>query len=610
MKRKIFIGLFPVLLALSACGGIAPNTDKQETFLEDTLLHEEIFGSLEEPNSPIKSIRNLDPVDPAAPKIGVQYALEGGLYSVRYVAAFAFPTTPETLANYTATWTRSAYDVEGNKINFAEPTVNCTKLYPAIVDGDSSLNAASFSADSTYFVVYTLRKIPSAQVGGCLLASLTIDDGEGGISPVTSNTIATTFDTALNAVRTSFTTEDLAVDGYFLKGSHGRTDADNPKKGEETNLASFSPTLNAETTFLVIKNDLTNNKFKMLGSSCLSPDDGTGNYFENTNGKIKAKYSHDYTLYLSSASKLSLRYLNVETTGFVGTGNYGYCWTWNEENLATTSRWVKIENNMIPLRENDDRVIPCETTATPDSSTTWDSGSHVNNQGAANYIIEAENGLSLYFAGANVFTWDNTNIPAADGFTLVVNGKDLYPTVYSAANEVKATITLGTGDEVSILERKNSGANYYHYSKGFEDGVTGFTWSNDKLYVNASGTYTFYLKNTNQDSKIFWIDPVRYIIVAKGGDWTNVQKTELTYNNDNEYKVLNFSLEKDDVFYFSMCYGVYKSFDDLKEGGAYTHFVVNATSSDLKVVDTGNYDFYVKITADQDGSIWSEVSSS
>ena len=72
MKKKLFLGLIPAILALSACAGAAPEdkADEANVFLEDTLLHEELF----EQSAPTfnKEIQKLPYVDETGPLIGVQ----------------------------------------------------------------------------------------------------------------------------------------------------------------------------------------------------------------------------------------------------------------------------------------------------------------------------------------------------------------------------------------------------------------------------------------------------------------------------------------------------------------------------------------------------------
>lgn len=602
MKKKLLL-LLPGLMALSACGGTSVK-DAEPEFLEDTQLHEEIFGSLEDPSSPIKSIRNLDPVDTNTPRIGVQYAQNDGKYSVRYVAAFAFPTDKEELGEYTATWTRSAYGVNGAKVALTGSTVNCTKVYPYVADGSSSLAPASFNPGSTYFVVYTLRNIPADQVGGCLLASLTIDDGDPETALVKSNTIVTTFDTAANAVRASLTDDDLGCDGYFLKGSFGRQAADATTKGDPSNLASFTKAIAANETFLVFNNGLAEEEsyFSVLDSSCLSTDAGASNFFQDADNKIKANYGHEYTLYLDSTSKLSLRYLNLAVGAFVDEGSLAYAWTWNQDTHSTSGHWMSVDNGMVALKENEDRIKPCETSAVPDSLTVWDSGSHVTDQAATDYIIPSGNASTLTNVVGGLFTWNASSIPTTNGFTFVINDVDLYATTDVGGNQVKAQLDLTAGDKIKILEKNNSGI--YYYSKTFQEGVRYFTWSYDNLYAQRTGKYDFYLKNTNVEDKYFWIEPVAYLVLNRSGETT---QTRAAINNAGEIKVLGVSLQVGDILYFDMSYSMCKYYDDIKDDcprkSCFSKNTAEGNKGEMVVGTAGTYNFYVEI-AEGVKTIW------
>lgn len=315
MNKKVFICLLPGLMALSACAGANQKVADNNYYLEDTLLHEEIFGSLEEPATPIKSIRNLDPVDTVAPRIGVQYA-DGSVantISIRYVAAVNIPT--ESLSSYSAVWTRKVYNKDGTRHTFTDDTgtIDCTKVYPSIIDNGSSLAASAFNPGSTYFVVYTLRNIPNDDLGGALLASITIDDNDPETNPVVSKSIATRLDIEANSVRVALTSDDLAINGYYLKGILGGVagtvyNDDDPMQG--SNHASFCRNLTKDDTFCIVWNDTTNSKFNLFGSSRLRGE-GISDKFIDDNGKIKTVETGTYTIYLNTDD---LIYANKQTT--------------------------------------------------------------------------------------------------------------------------------------------------------------------------------------------------------------------------------------------------------------------------------------------------------
>ena len=347
MKKKLFIGLLPALMVLSACGGVAP-TNEANYYLEDTLLHEEIFGSLDAPVSPIKSVRNLDPVDPTAPRVGVQYA-EGSVAdttSVRYVAAVTIPKA--NLALYTATWTRTVYAKDGT-VHKSQSTVNCTKVYESLNDGESTIEPGDFNTGSTYFVVYTLRNIPNSSLGGALLASVSVDDNDPETDPAVSKTIATRLETEENSVRVALTSTDLGKTGYFLKGTFsgeaGYKNCDSPLR-KSGNAATFSVDLDHDDTFVIINN--TAPKFQLFGSSCLEGAD-SGYLLQNSTGRIKVKNDGDYILFLNNSGEI---YTALED-GYYITGEF--CnWQVLPQNImgAGNEDYEAIKENFVVSKAN------------------------------------------------------------------------------------------------------------------------------------------------------------------------------------------------------------------------------------------------------------------
>ena len=319
MKKKLFIGLLPALMTLSACGGISPKASAQEsgTFLEDTLAHEELFGSLNDPSSPIKSVRNLNPTDPSVPAIGVQFkedrdgeeALQ--YVSVRYVAAVKV----EKLSSASAVWTRTVYEADGS-VRIASDDVECEKVYTVIQDGAGSLSMddynSSLSTDYNYFVTYVIRHIPASDIGGCLCASLTFNDGKN--TPTTTRIVATQLNERTNSISAAFDSDDFTDyttgGSYFLKGSIGaestaRLSADPlPRSG----IASFSSSLNLSSgnNFVVAYSDYSdaeNPKFKLLNPALDGEKTASG--VTKTNGKIAVGTTAQYILCLKNASTLT-----------------------------------------------------------------------------------------------------------------------------------------------------------------------------------------------------------------------------------------------------------------------------------------------------------------
>ena len=183
MKKKFLLTIIPALMVLSACAGTAPKQEaipQEPEFVEDTLAHEEVFGGNAQP---IKLTSYRSPTvseDPSLknPVVGVQYKDDGdGKFAIRYVAAIA-------ALDVEATWVRSICDKYGNQQKtddqkFVRKPV--TYAYKAISadsgSGDAYTTPESVNSDFHYFVVYTLRNVPAAQVNSYLFAYLELTKG-------------------------------------------------------------------------------------------------------------------------------------------------------------------------------------------------------------------------------------------------------------------------------------------------------------------------------------------------------------------------------------------------------------------------------------------------
>ena len=157
MKKRLLLGLLPFALVLSACAGASTKVDNN-LFVEDTLVHEEIFGGVD--NVGFAPRRNLTPVGTDVIPIGVQYStVAAGKVSMRFVAAIKVDgadaaAKQAALAHTTAVWTRSVYDENGDKIlTERESTIVATKAYDAINDGGATLSIGSYQGGAYSFFV-------------------------------------------------------------------------------------------------------------------------------------------------------------------------------------------------------------------------------------------------------------------------------------------------------------------------------------------------------------------------------------------------------------------------------------------------------------------------
>ena len=285
-------------MSLSACGGA--NQTANDYFQEDTLLHEDIFGSVESAIES-KAFRNLDPVGRAVPLIGVQQqtytdSRDSKQYlAVRFVAVVNLPDLSTTIK-----WNRGIYEDDGDCHKaFAEPLV-ATTVYESIYDGSSQVYISSYEG-YTHFATYTVRKIPTDKTGYFIKASIIV--GETAYDKVYATSVDLT-------KKVSFAPSTLTKD-YFLCGKLNgsatpavleQEDTTRKQDAEGTYLASFAPDLKAEDNFVVVWNDNDNNKFKIFNPT-LDGTTSTTN-FTNTNGNISVGANNHYALYLTDDNKL------------------------------------------------------------------------------------------------------------------------------------------------------------------------------------------------------------------------------------------------------------------------------------------------------------------
>ena len=417
MKKKILVCLFASFMVLTACGKASSKEELKDTFLEDTLLHEDVFDFNA---SRIKGVRNLDPVENSDPKIGIQYATSEGRVSIRYVAAINIPEGQ--LDNYSASWTRAVYDVDGSQ-RIASGSVDCTKVY-AQLNGSNSTTVlpSSFGEGYNYFVVYTLRNVPADSFGGVLYASLTVNDGENDVA---SNYITTTLNIESNAIRTSLTSSDLAIDGYFLKGTiEGVAGSTRTGNDISNHLECFDNDLylHENDSFVVAyKHD---NTFKILNPSF----DGAKNpsFTKDVDkGLINVPSTNLYHLHLSNDNlaidfptgrKLEFNSTNddVSLTLYINTTDLSvYPWRWdifNEDggrNRASiiTGKFLYVDENGNKHIYNDFNLLSVEA---PTWETTFTSQIFTNSTKAL-FVWEA---LSFEYEGTtftvDAQTWRDT----------------------------------------------------------------------------------------------------------------------------------------------------------------------------------------------------------
>ena len=321
MKKKILLFALPFLMALSSCSGVyvAP---KERIMIEDTLAHDEIFGESSplELRVPKKELGgNPSMLDRALPAIGVQYQENGDNISIRFVAAIDIGDGD--INDFKAVWKRTFYWSD-NSVGKSEDDFESNKAYVSLNNKESVYSISDFNGLSgtyDYFVVYTMRNIPKETYKWCRLnAYLELNDGAAY-----SKVLSTTVDGAF-----SFVFEHDS-ENYFLTGTIDGIQQDvaqhDPTLGDG-NTASFIADIAEGDSFLLVHK--TNSEFRVFGGSDLGTEGDTPTYFEQGDGKIKAKsgVNGNFAFYLNSDKLWSSTPLVAGPKGYYVRGDAAQGW--------------------------------------------------------------------------------------------------------------------------------------------------------------------------------------------------------------------------------------------------------------------------------------------
>lgn len=286
MKKKFLLAVIPALMVLTSCAGAGPKDVKQAPqIIEDTLAHEEIFGGVAEEVVNLGYRAPRKSAEIAKPITGVQYADQGdGTYAVRYVAAI------EDYEGVEAIWTRAVCLSNGNQYKTFEDK-KCTQAYTTLSSSDGEVMPGAVPSafgSFNYFVVYTLRNIPSDQLDSYLVAYLTLKkdaNEETSLARVSSLGQGNTF-----------TFDQNSVDGYFLQGEIG-DETIVPlvqNGGTENYIQQEGIPMNAEDHFGVFKYDEPGNCFQCFGNF------GSGNDVSRSKNRARSVFNTGtYNIYIS-----------------------------------------------------------------------------------------------------------------------------------------------------------------------------------------------------------------------------------------------------------------------------------------------------------------------
>lgn len=367
MKKRFLLAVLPALMVLSSCKAFSADAAVKADFQEDTLAHDEVFGSVKlEENLPAvqqgkqplrASNPEFDPNPDVSPFIGVQSFVDGGKVSFRFVAAVRFESDAAR-EQTDAVWHRSVVSSTGAfvKEEGVDAVPACTTAYVALNNNGVRYSIVNFNEDHgnsnyTHFVVYTLRNVNlTTYANHYVSAYLSLSkNGDSGINPTTKAI-------AINVERTEkyVYTHDLGA--YFIVSNSFTQEADSVRtaSGTDEDLAVFNEVDLSKGDTFVIKEFYNTKLFVHGGSgeqSCLKGNNNPAlNYFENDNGLIKNKPDGDfkYKFYLNHSGELWIEakqcvrtvYLKVSDASWWG--NDGYKTALNAFGGSAAQAWLEL----------------------------------------------------------------------------------------------------------------------------------------------------------------------------------------------------------------------------------------------------------------------------
>ena len=318
MKRNNLLVLLPAILVLSSCQAAPKENNqkplKEDTFIEDSLAHDELFGD----QFIGRKVNPLKANDPAYHpdddvSIGWQSKIDNGpdgiastdddLISFRFIAPVTF--AEGQLGHTNAVWTRTVSSKGGDDYPMDTGTYVCTEAYTQLEEGSGVYTIAEFNVEHstsyTHFVVYTLRNIPRWDYESYYICAYLTLSGEGGVNQ-TTKAVAVSIDRAESM---SFN----AADGYFTMCINDSNFVNATSYGGG-NVATFSNVdLNADDYVYI--SGFKNTKFYFYGYDKLRGDVNAYYFKDDGYGCFEANYKGSYTLFVNNDNEIWASVTNV-----------------------------------------------------------------------------------------------------------------------------------------------------------------------------------------------------------------------------------------------------------------------------------------------------------
>ena len=294
MKKNILLALLPAVLVLSGCS-TGPKQNNQ--IIEDTLIHEEVFGSLSDvelqpiklqPNKALPSGTEL-----YKPMIGFQRKdnTDNNTYSVRFVAAMQSGTD-------SASWYRSVHNLSGQAAEGkGKKEIPVTGVYTSLNNGGTPASAVDVEAEDgtkpyDCYAVYCLLNIPASFSSYYVDAFISVADG--------SKTVTSSVGSINVADASKNNTYDFGNNDRCLAFVNGKAIESGNLNGNK--VALYSAELSAGDklqVYYINQNDLT---YSLCGNQSLGRSDPDFSMF-NTNDGLDVINSGTYNIYLNNSDQ-------------------------------------------------------------------------------------------------------------------------------------------------------------------------------------------------------------------------------------------------------------------------------------------------------------------
>ena len=299
MKKKFTLAVLPALMVLAGCSGASQ--PQNNYYVEDTLMHEEIFGelpNLEAQAEEVPARKELPASGLWTPVLGFQSKDNGnGTSSIRIVAAIQSTIT-------TATWTRCVHTPDGaikagkgraDRLahTFYERLNNDTKpteYANTVAEQDEGSGATPFA----YYAVYCLLNIPSSDSAYYVDTFITVTDGEH-----TTHSKVGSVNVADSTKKMAYSIDEGSRYVAEINGAL-RESTEDPESGDLFRLSNIK--FAASNTLAVLYIDATNLKYIRYGYDSLNKS--YADFGGVAGGLVTVTHAGTYDIRFNDANKI------------------------------------------------------------------------------------------------------------------------------------------------------------------------------------------------------------------------------------------------------------------------------------------------------------------